>query len=96
MKIFRACVLKDMITNNSENALKAKSAIRKFCDNGSSRQKNTLYDFLDRELGIRMNRLPYDYKSRGTEHPRFECTDKEAVSSVMYRIIMELEAKKKN
>lgn len=94
MKMFRGSIFQDMLLSNNANVKKAKTAIRKFCDNGSSRQRDSLYDFLDNELDIRMNRISYDCKDKRRDHPRFECTNKQEVSSVVYRVVLELEAKK--
>lgn len=92
--MFRGSIFRDMIVNNDDNAQRAKLAIQKFCKDGSSRQRSALYDFLDQELGITINRFNKKLINQRRDNPRFECTNKQEVSNVTYRIMMELKSKK--
>jgi hypothetical protein len=49
------------------------AAIQSFCKNNTSRQREDLYDYLNKELGLNLD--VYDYDGTG-DHARFACDAK--------------------
>lgn len=76
---------------HSEYHTVAKEAIENFCKTITSRQRDVLYDWLDAELNITIERSVYDYEDKRSDPARFECTNDQEVEVVRKRIIRELE-----
>ncbi len=83
----------DILTSNDTIIVKARSTMQKFCRLGSSRPRATLYDFLEKELDIKLSTSHVTSYSE-KEHPRFECTNKDEFCKETYKVIMKLKAKK--
>lgn len=99
MKLFRGVWFKDknsthddILTSNDEIIVKVRSTIQKFCRLGSSRPRKTLYNFLEKELDIKLSSPSFDILGK-KEHPRFECTNKNEFYKETYRVIMQIKAK---
>lgn len=73
--------------------LAAKGALSKYCKDKPDNQRDTLYDWLDNELDITIDRSVYDYSDKTSNHARFACDDPKEVAVVMERIIRELKKK---
>lgn len=76
--------------NNSNTA---KETLEKYCKEETSRQRDDLYDWLDKKLDIKIDRSAYDYSDKRTDHSRFECTNDDEVKVVIDRIVRELDKK---
>ncbi|MBC8237445.1 MAG: hypothetical protein H8E76_04360 [Helicobacteraceae bacterium] len=99
MKLFRGVLFKDknslhedILSSDDAITVKARSTIQKFCRLGSSRPRKTLYNFLEKELNVKLSGPSFDVLGQ-KEHPRFECTDKNEFCKETYKVIMELKAK---
>ena len=77
--------------DNVNNELLARAAIEKFCDTQTTRQRDALYDFLNKELNITISRSVYNYSDGRSEYARFECTNEDEVNNVVKRVVRELE-----
>ena len=99
MKLFKSMLFKnknhvqeDILTSNDTIVVKARTTLQKFCRLGSSRPRATLYDFLEKELDIKLS-TSHTTKFSTKEHPRFECTNKDEFYKETYKVIMKLKAK---
>lgn len=70
-----------------------KKAIKKFCEGNSTRQRDVLYDVLNKEFEIELERPVYDYSDKRSDAARFECGNKDEVNWVIDRVIRELKKK---
>lgn len=100
MKLFTGMLFKnkdalheDILTSDDTIIVQARSTMQKFCRLGSSRPRATLYDFLEKELDIKLSTSKLD-KLGQKEHPRFECTNKDEFYRETYKVIKKLKAKK--
>lgn len=71
----------------------ATDAINAFCKNTKDRQRVDLYDYLDKELEITIDRPAYDYNDQRIDDARFECKNKVEFDNVVNRVVRELEKK---
>ncbi len=70
-----------------------KKAIEKFCQENTTRQRDVLYDALNKEFEIELERSVYDYSDKRSDAARFECGNQDEVSWVIDRVIRELKKK---
>lgn len=67
--------------------------INKFCETATNRQRDYLYDYLNKELDIIIDRSAYDYEDKRSEYARFKCTNPKELAIVVERVVRELKKK---
>jgi len=100
MKFFKSilykenqCNKKEILESNDEITLKVRNTIKKLCRLGSSRPRVILYDFLEKELNVKLTTLHSDNIWQ-KDHPRFECTNLDELCKETHRVVMKLKQKK--